>query len=221
MKRAMLLLLTLLLALPTAMGEGSDMPVDAFIARTGIEADAAMRARIGDFLREQSITAPILDMIDDARLARYARHIAEDIPISYGAMLKGPSEPLPGDAPILQLALTVPQGAAMESLLIDFERGLAYYDETFPVPEDVCRAQYAGPLSEAAGQALVGLIRSVPAEVPGESVGVELSAVRLSVAWAGGVTRLAVSASGASEAFMKSVWALLNAGRAAAQGEDL
>ena len=44
MRRMIVLLLALMLALPVASsGEGSDVPVDAFIARTGI--DAALRER--------------------------------------------------------------------------------------------------------------------------------------------------------------------------------
>lgn len=222
MKRVLIWLLTLLLALPfAAVGEGTDVPVEAFIEKTGIEADAATRARIEDFLRSQFITAPMLEMIDVDRLGRYAEYLKADIPISYAALTEAPSQSRDPGAALTQLALTVPQGAATESLLVDFERARVYYDETWPVPMDVCRAQYAGPLSEADAAKLKALIDAIPAEAPGAGTGVELSAVSLCIAWDGGVTRLTAAGSDASEAFMNSVWALLDAGRAAAQGENL
>ena len=71
--RVIIVLLALMLALPTASsGEGTDVPVDAFIERTGI--DDALRGKVEDFLRDRGITARTISMIDDGRLTRYAEH---------------------------------------------------------------------------------------------------------------------------------------------------
>ena len=76
--RIIIVLLALMLALPTASsGEGTDVPVDAFIERTGI--DAALRGKVEDFLRDRGITARTISMIDDARLCRYAEHLAAGV----------------------------------------------------------------------------------------------------------------------------------------------
>ena len=212
------LLLALMLALPmTSSGEGAATPADRFIERTGIEADAEMREKIEAFLREQGITAALLERIDDDRLSRYAEHLSADLPIAYPALLEAPSEPLPQGAAIRQIAVMVPQGAAMESLLVDFERGRVYYDETFPVPEDVCRARCAGPLSDADGAKILALLDGAALDdAPGAIIGVELGAIRLAIGWDGGVTRCLA---GGSKESMNLVYALLDAGRAAAQGE--
>ena len=220
MRRTLLILLAVLMALPMcARGEGMNVPVEAFIARAGIEADEALKSRIEAFLRERFISAPVLDMMDDARLHAYARHLAEDLPIAYPDLMDGSSEPMPEGAAIRQAAVLWPQGAAMESLLVDFERGLVYYDETFPVPEDVCRAQFAGMLTDADRERLTGLLLNVPMEGrDGEPGGIELSAIRVAVVWDGGATRRVTG--DADELFLESVRALLDAGRDAAQGDD-
>ena len=169
---AMLIVLALALALAlplAARGEGADVLVETFIQRTGIQADAALREKIGTFLREKYITPQVLDMIDDALLQSYARHLSEGLPIDYAALLDDPSQPMPEGAKVLQLAVLLPQGATMESLLADFERGLVYYDENWPVPQDVCRAQYAGTLSDAAAAALLIFCR-LPVSVSGSTL---------------------------------------------------
>ena len=221
MRRWIVILLALMLALPlAARGEGADVPVETFIQRSGIQADAAMREKIEAFLREKAISAPVLDMIDDALLQSYARHLSEDLPIDYAALLDAPSQPMPEGAKILRLAVLQPQGASMESLLADFERGLVYYDENWPVPEDVCRAQYAGTLSDAAGAALLEQLDGMTLEDQcGDIAGMEFGAIRVAVAWEGGVTRCMAGGDGVSEAFLDGVGALLATGRAAAQGE--
>ncbi|MBR0368879.1 MAG: hypothetical protein IJH86_10870 [Clostridia bacterium] len=221
MRKVMIILLALVLALPlAARGEGADVLVESFIQRTGVRADAAMREKIGAFLREKSISAQVLDMIDDALLQSYARHLSEDIPIDYAALLDAPSLPMPEGAKVLRLAVLQPEGAAMESLLADFERGLVYYDENWPVPEDVCRAQYAGTLSDAAGAALLERLDGMTLEDQcGDIAGMEFGAIRVAVAWEGGVTRCTAAGEGVSEAFLDGVCALLETGRAAAQGE--
>ena len=55
MRNTLVLLLALLLALPFgACGEGMDVPVDAFIQRAGIEADAGLREGLaGDVLPKE------------------------------------------------------------------------------------------------------------------------------------------------------------------------
>ena len=221
MRRWIVILLALMLALPlAARGEGADVPVETFIQRSGIQADAAMREKIEAFLREKAISAPVLDMIDDALLQSYARHLSEDLPIDYAALLDAPSQPMPEGAKILRLAVLQPQGASMESLLADFERGLVYYDENWPVPEDVCPAQYAGTLSDAASAALLKRLDGMTLEDQcGDIVGMEFGAIRVAVAWEGGVTRCMAGGDGVSEAFLDGVGALLATGRAAAQGE--
>ena len=61
---AMLIVLALALALPlAARGEGADVLVETFIQRTGIQADAALREKIGTFLREKYFTPQVLEMI--------------------------------------------------------------------------------------------------------------------------------------------------------------
>ena len=214
--RFIIVLLALMLALPAASsGEGNDVPVDAFIARTGI--DDALRGKVEDFLRDRGITSRTIGMIDDDRLTRYAKHLANDLPISYDDLLDAPSTPLPDGTRICRLAVLVPQGAAMESLLIDFDRKLVYYDETYPVPRDVCRAKYAGRLSDGDATKLMDILNTLSLEdETGVIKGVELGAIRLAVQWDGGVTCL----TGTSEQFIYTVRALLSAGRAAAQGED-
>ena len=214
--RFIIVLLALMLALPTASsGEGTDVPVDAFIERTGI--DVALRGKVEDFLRDRGITARTINMIDDDRLSRYAKHLANDLPIAYDELVDAPSTPLPEDAQITRLAALMPQGAAMESLLIDFDNKRIYYDETWPVPRDVCRAKYAGPLSDEDAARLMDMLNSIPLDdQSGDIKGVELGAIRLAVQWDGGVTR----ATGTSGDFIDGVRALLSAGRAAAQGED-
>ena len=214
--RFIIVLLALMLALPTASsGEGTDVPVDDFIERTGI--DVALRGKVEDFLRDRGITARTLGMIDDARLSRYAEHLINDLPIAYDALLDAPSTPLPEGAQIHQIAALIPQGAAMESLLIDFDNKRVYYDETYPVPRDVCRAACAGPLSDGDALRLTEILNTIPFEDgPVDIKGVELGAVRLAVQWDDGVTRC----TGTSGDFIDGVRALLDAGRAAAQGED-
>ena len=218
---AMLIVLALALALPlAARGEGADVLVETFIQRTGIQADAALREKIGTFLREKYITPQVLDMIDDALLQSYARHLSEGLPIDYAALLDDPSQPMPEGAKVLRLAVLLPQGATMESLLADFERGLVYYDENWPVPQDVCRAQYAGALSDAAAAALLKRLDGMTLEDQcGEITGVEFSAIRVAVGWEGGVTRCMAGGEGISEAFLDGVSALLATGHAAAQGD--
>ena len=222
MKKVLILVLAILLALPFgACGEGMDVPVDAFIQRAGIEADAGLREKIADFLQERNITEPILQLIDDGRIARYASHLMDGLPIDYAFMTSEDSQPMPEGAKIAQMAVLFPQGAAMESLLVDFERALVYYDETFPVTEDVCRAEYAAPLTDADAEKLLALLDGVTMQDQmGEMPGVELSAIRVIAAWEGGVTRCMAAGTGVSEDFLDGVQAMLDAGRAVAQGGD-
>lgn len=220
MKKWLVLPVMLLALLPVSSGEGADMPVDAFIQRAGIEADADLREKIEGFLGERGITAQMLDLMDDARLTRYAEHLSEDLPIAYPELLDGPSRPLPDGAKILRLAVLVPQGAATQSLLADFERGRIYYDENFPVPTDVCRAQCAAVLSDADGALLLQRLNGLPlGDQTGEITGTDFGAIRLAVQWDGGVTRCAAAGDGITEAFSNTIQALLDAGRAAAQGD--
>ena len=221
MRTAILICLALMLALPVAMGEGQGMPVDAFIERTHIEADALLRGRIEDLLREKAITARVLDMMDDALLEHYARNLQNDWPIAYFELEDAPSEPMPEGARIRQLAVLQPDGGVTECTLVDFERGLVYYDETTPLIPDVCRAQYAARLSGEDGEALLGLLDGMRFEnAIGESAGVERDALRICVAWDGGVTRCAAMGAG-TETIAQRARALLDAGRVAAQGDDI
>lgn len=222
MRRALLLLLAIMLAWPGATGEGSTVPVDSFIERAGIEADAGTREKIEDFLKSRYISQRVLDRLDDGMVRKYAQYLAKDIPISYTELTDAPSEPLPEGAGIKTLAVLRPDGAATECLLIDFERGLVYYDETAPLTDDVCLAKYAGTLTEASTSALLAILGELPLEDQiGEPGGVEVSALRLCLGWDGGVTRCAAMGEGVSDEFLRGVRALLDAGRAAAQGDDL
>lgn len=220
MRKAIAICLALMLALPIASGEGLAMPVDAFIERTHIEADDRLRAEIEDFLRQRFITARVLDMMDDALLSRYARNLQNGWPIAYPELEDAPSAPMPEGARILRLAVLWPDGAATECVLADFERGIVYYDETAPLTRDVCAAQYSAHLTDASARALAALLDGMTFEDEiGASDGVEVGALRVCVAWDGGVTRCA--AMGAADGLTDRARALLDAGREAAQGDDL
>lgn len=223
MRMLLTMVMILVLALPTvAVGEGSDLPVDAFIERTHIDADDPLRARIEAFLSERYISAQVLENIDDELLSAYARNLEQDLPISYEFLTDEPSHPLPEGAEIRQLAVLQPDGAAVESLVVDFERGVVYYDGTAQLVPDVCRARYAARLSDADRAAILKILNTITFEDRiGEIAGMEVGALRLCASWDGGVTRCAAMGMGVSEVFLGSVRALLDAGRAAAQGEHL
>lgn len=158
---AMLAALLALTGLPGVPEGGAGVPVEAFIEKAGIEADAGLREKIEAFLTERHINARILGLMDPALVARYARHLEAGLPIDYAELLHGEAASMPGDvdlAALKRLAVLHPQGAAVESLLVDFERSLVYYDASAPVPEDVCRAGYAGALSEADAQAFRAIL---------------------------------------------------------------
>ena len=158
---AMLAALLLLTALPGVPEGGAGVPVDAFIQRAGIEADAGLRERIEAFLKERHINERILGLMDDALVARYAHHLAAGLPIAYGELLRDPPVPMPDEVDLMalkQLAVLHPQGAAMESLLVDFERGWIYYDESAPVPEDVCRAAHSAVLTDETAAAIRAIL---------------------------------------------------------------
>ena len=221
MRTAILLCLALMLALPTVAGEGQAMPVEAFIQRTHIQADDRLRGEIETFLRERAISARVLDMMDDALLERYARNLREGWPTAYPELEEASSSPMPEGARITQLAVLQPDGAATECMLADFQRGLVYWDETTPLTQDVCRAECAARLSDADADKLRGLLDGLNFENQiGANEGVEFGALRVCVAWDGGVTRCAAMGAGGTPLYERAR-ALLEAGRAAAQGDAL
>ena len=215
-----ILLLALLLALPwMAAGEGSDVIVDAFIERTGIETDAAMREKIDGFLREMGIKPSALRRMSDDRLARYADYLQRDLPISYAWMMEDSPSPLPAGTEITQLMVLYPQAGATESALVDFVRGRVYYDETFPVIRDVCQAEWAAPLAGADAARLREMFLQIEfGNQIGEIGPVDADPVWLAAAHAQGVSRCAAMGTGVSERFIDGVWTLLQACRDAAQG---
>lgn len=224
MKLLLCLCLAAMLALPSS-AEGSErMPSELFIERAGIEADAGLREKIDAFLKARHINARILGLMDDALVARYAEHLAKDWPISYGELLAEEAAPLPADADlsgIKYLAVLCPQGAAIRSLLADFERGLLYYDEAAPVPEDVCRAAYAGALTPTSAARFQEILKNAdparwPAAAEGDpSVGVSVLAVDLGD---GPIRWVAPGAGDVSEDYAEALQALLSVAAEAAKG---
>ena len=169
--------LALALLLPVASGEGWDVPVDRFIQRAGIEADAALRQRIEAFLREKPVTARSLEAMPEARVRRYAEYLAAGRPISYDALISAEAVPLGAVADVTnirQLAVLTPAGSATQSMLADFELGYIYYDEDRPVTADVCLASYVGELTEELKARLTDLLDAArladwPETLPGDA----------------------------------------------------
>jgi len=125
---------------------------DALLRRAGIEADAGLRARAEDFLRARRIDAALLARLPDARLAAWGRLLAAGLPTDYRDVMAATplsrfaAEELSG---LRCLAAVLPAGAAMPSLVADFERGVWYRDECWPVFEDAGRAEDSGALDGA------------------------------------------------------------------------
>ena len=210
------LLLALLLSAP-AMQEGeANMPVDAFIEKAGIEADADLRDRLAAFIEEQGYTARIIGLMDPALARRYAENLAADVPISYEGLLNESPVPLPESLDGLrELAVLHPEGAATASLLVDFERGLLYYDEARPVPMDVCRATRAAALTPETAGALLDILNRADLhhwddDYPGDArAGVNVLALRFDT----GVTRYTAAAlSHAPDEVLETLLALLAVG---------
>ena len=159
-----------LLLLPVACGEGWDVPVDRFIQRAGIEADAALRQRIEACLREKPVTARSLEAMPEARVRRYAEYLAAGRPISYDEMISAEAVPFGavGDVTkIRRLAVLVPAGSATQSMLADFDAGYIYYDDDRPVTADVCLASLSGELTEALKARLLDILDAAhPADWP-------------------------------------------------------
>ena len=220
MKWIVALLAALLLCMP-AMQEGEAvMPVDAFVERAGIEAGAELREKIDVFLKEKGYTPRIIGLMDPALARRYAQSLEADRPISYEYLLEAPAMALPEDIGALRtLTVLHPEGAATASLLVDFQRGWVYYDETRPVPPDVCRAAHAAPLADGDALALLDLLdrAGLPGldyDYPGDAAaGLNV----LALGFDEGVTRYTAAAvSQAPGAFLDTLFALLSAGAAAA-----
>lgn len=217
MKFIIIMLLLALLGAP-AMQEGEmAVPVDAFLEKAGVEADAALRDKTAAFLAERFITPRIIEMMDPDLARRYAEYLSADLPIAYDALLDAPAMPLPADvdfAALKQLAVLHPEGAAIPSLLVDFERGRVYYDEAWPVPGDVCRAAYAAELTPGTAAELVGILENAgladwDADYPGDAAaGVNV----LALGFDGGVVRYtAAGVSQAPEALLDTLLNLLTA----------
>ena len=185
----------LLLGLPARMEGGAAMPVDAFIERAGIEADAVLRDNIAAFLDENGYSAHIIEAMSPELLRRYAAQLSAGLPISYEGLLTEPAIPLP-DGPIRELMVLHPEGAATASLVVDFERGWLYYDEARNVAVDVCRAGVAVPLTDETSSALRRIIESANLQdwaydYPGDPMkGVNVLALRCDV----GVVRYTAAA---------------------------
>ena len=210
------MLLLALLGIP-AMSEEAPA-ADVFLERAGVEADAALRDKIDDFLDEKGLTPRIINMMDPELARRYAKHLSAGLPIDYEYLLKGETAPLPEDVDfttLRQLAVLHPEGAATPSLLADFERGLIYYDSAWPVPTDVCRAGGVAELTdEAAGKLLEVLtaagLENWDADYPGNpAAGVNL----LALGFDSGVVRYTAAAlSEAPESQLDALLALLSLG---------
>ena len=214
------LLLALLLGAPAIQEGEAVMPVEVFIQRAGIEADGALRDKLAAFLSERGYTARIIGLMDPALARRYAENLDLDRPISYAGLLEEPSSPLPEDLSALrELAVLHPEGAVTASLLADFERGLVYYDDAWPVPMDVCRAAHAAALTPEAAKTLLDLLDRADLinwneDYPGDAAaGLNVLALRFD----SGVTRYTVAAlSQAPDGVLDALLALLSAGAEAA-----
>lgn len=212
---------------PWLSGEGMAVSaVDAFIERAGIEADGALREAIEALIEERGLNARIIARMDESLIARYAEYLAAGLPISYGELLYGASTPLAEGADfgaLRQLAVLHPEGAATQSLLADFERMRLYYDEAWPVPEDVCRAGCAIELTEEMADALRGVLQSAdPSEWEQTGSGDAASGLNvLALNLDGKVSRYAVPGVGeAPEAFVDALQALLAEGAAVARDRE-
>ena len=200
---------------PSSRGDGA-VPVDAFIEKAGVEADDALRARISEFLEARALTARIVDMMDPALARRYAERLAEGLPIGYPELMAGEGAAVPEDLDgIRLLAVVHPNGAGVQSLLVDFEHKMLYYDEDRDVTADVCMAAHAVPLTDEAAARFKDILRgagldSWDADYPGDaSAGVNA----LALGFDGGTARFTVAAvSQAPDKVLDVFWALLKAG---------
>jgi len=135
--------------------------VEAFLRRAGIDADAALRARAEAFLAGRGLGASALARVPDGLARAWGRCLAAGLPIDYRELMTAPAMPLPEGADfagLLRLAAVLPSGAAAQSLVVDFERGVWYADETWPVFEDVCRAAQTGAADAALRGRLAALL---------------------------------------------------------------
>lgn len=218
MKFIIIMLLLALLGVPAIQEGEMAVPVDAFLEKAGIEADAALRDKVAAFLADRFITPRIIEMMDENLARRYVEHLSADLPIAYDALLDDPAVPLPEDVDftaLKQLAVLHPEGAVTPSLLVDFERGRLYYDEAWPVPGDVCRAAYAAELTPGTAAKFIGILENAglagwDADYPGDAAaGVNV----LALGFNGGVVRYtAAGVSQAPEALLDALLALLAEG---------
>ena len=217
MKQIICALLVAALCLPGLAESGA---AAALLERAGIEADAGLLARVERFVEERTLSKRIIGLMDPALARRYVEHLASDIPIDYSELLDAEAKPLPGDFDISglrRLAVQVPGGGSMASLLADFERGLIYYDANWPVAEDVCRAGTAAALTPEIAGRLADILKEAAlqdwdADYPGDAAaGVALLALETDA----GVTRFTVAGiSDAPDIVPLTLQALLDAGAA-------
>lgn len=144
--RVCALALAALLCACAALGE-ANMSADVFMERAGFSNDdAALRSRVEAFVEEYRMTEVRLNLMSDRLFQAYARNMELDLPLSYDDLISAPAQPLGAmtdSESIAQVLAIVPGDPASQCLIIDFERGWAYYDSGALFTHDVCRARTA------------------------------------------------------------------------------
>ena len=147
-----------------AFGKAAGVLADDFLARSGLEADAALRRKAEAFIAARGLTSRALNLMPDARLRAYAEYLRDDLPIDYDALADSPAVPLRGGVTdgLLRLGVMRPNGPACASMAADFEHGRLYCDPALPVFGDVCRARYAAPLEADVRARLLEILARAP-----------------------------------------------------------
>ena len=161
MRKLICLLALLIMGMAAFQEEGVDVAVEAFMTRAGVTAEAVPEEKVAAFVESRGLTPRIIGMMDPGLLRRYGEYLAADRPIDYSHLLTGEAIPLSraGDlSGLRQVAVLRPEGAATASMLSDFEVGMVYYDETRPLPQDVCRAQQAVTLTPELRERLLKIL---------------------------------------------------------------
>ena len=217
MRLIITLLLLALMGMPANAEMGTASPGDLFLEVAGVQADDALRAKVEAFISLEGMTPRIIQMMSPELAARYVNHLSADLPIHYQPLLSDEATDFGNLDPeaLKQLLVTRTEGNAMPSLLIDFERDLIYYDEAWPVAEDVCRAEHSGALTPEIKAEILNVLSDIPfsdwqSDYPGEiDAGVSLLAL------SDGVSLCRFTAAGMSDApesFTDAIFNLLSIG---------
>ena len=142
--------------------------VEEFLAKAGMDASAVPDTDvIRRFILERDLDEYVFGLIPAQVIRRYAEHLIRREPIHYGQLLQDmPLTRLDGRdlSAMTHLAVVRSQGSSVESLLVDCALGRAYCSLHGFVPDDVCYAEKAIPLTEELTSAMAGQIAA--AELP-------------------------------------------------------